>query len=150
MMLAVLLFALFSGASVFGRYGDNCSSYTWYTSTNDTTCRCGSELKGGIICSEMSHQVYLQTSFCMTWSNTTGTLTGICRYGPYNHCNSTYCRAYTLLPANPNLEYCYLFWQLSVLVCVFIDSTWTLDLPPCEVPCVHKEVGFSSIDYIST
>ena len=101
MMLAALLFAVFGSMSVLGQYGDNCSRYTWYTSMDDTTCRCGNELEGGIICSEMSHQVYLQMSFCMTWSNTTGTLAGICRYGPYSRCNSTYCRAYTLLPTNP-------------------------------------------------
>jgi len=84
-VFCLLLFAVLPSSAVGLGYpaaSDDCP--LWFTSDDNGSCECGSNLGGIVKCNNVSKETYLLGCFCMSYDST-GLVVGACPYHCYHN-----------------------------------------------------------------
>jgi len=101
--------------------------------TNSSTCMCGNELGGVVICNSSLQESYILCFYCMTHDKYLGTVTGICSYNQWCFADRAHSSLHYRLPHSINIS------ELNDAMCGRLNRTGRL--------CGRCKEGLSSPVY---
>ena len=126
--------------------GTPCPTWFLRDSSNNGTCRCGSDIDGAVRCNDSTKEVAILNYYCMTYNESTGPVVGNCFY---NH-HTLEAALYHPLPSNiTNLAITCGYYNRAGQLCGNCKKNYNIPVYSYDLTCVQCSTSyFSWVKYI--